>query len=284
MLATRGGVDLADQPRFLSRTDGPVSPFHRMVWTIDDLLFYGWSLWALQRDAEGVVIAADRVPVTEWSPTPDGEILYRGEAVDSDSVCLIPSVDEGVLATGATTIRQAADIHAAAARAARTPIAHTELHQTGGEPLDDKQIRDLIGAWVKARRDPDGAVSFTNPAIEVKTHGAYDAGLLVEGREATAVDIARVTGIPALLLDAAVSDNSMRYSNVDARNTEFLDYCLAPLMSAVAARLGMDDILPRGQAIRFDVSDLTGITNVNDVDVPDDKDFNDEEGRKNGSI
>lgn len=267
--ATRGGELLDEQPRWLSRTDGPVSPFHRMLWTVDDLMFYGWSLWALERDAAGIVIAADRVPFDLWAFGHDGSITYGGEPVDSRSVCLIPGVDEGVLIDGATPIRHAADLGRSAARAARTPIAHTELHQTGGAPLNNKEISDLVSGWIAARRSPDGAVSFTNPSIEVKTHGTFDSTLLVEGRAAAAVDIARVTGIPSVMLDAAAADSTMRYSNVDARNTEFIDYCLAPLMAAITARLGMDDMVPRGTAIRFNVEDLTG-TSLTDVDTPDD--------------
>ena len=164
------------------------------------------------------------------------------------------------------------DLNAAAARAAKTPIAHTELHQTGGEPLTKEQAQALVEGWISARRSPDGAVSFTNPSIEVKTHGSYDAALLVEGRQAAAVDIARLTGIPAVLLDASTSDGTLRYSNVDARNAEFIDFCLAPIMGAIAARLGMDDVVPRGVAIEFDTTNLTGTdaAELGDVEVPDD--------------
>lgn len=266
--ATKNGDLAEEQPRWLSRTDGPVSPFHRMLWTIDDLMFYGWSLWAVDRDSDGRVIAADRVPYERWAFDPDGGVVYDGAPVDEDSVCLIPGVDEGIITTGAVSIRHALDLINSASKAAKTPIAHTELHQVSGEPLSPAAIKELVSAWITARQASDGAVSFTNPAIEVKTHGSYDSALLVEGRQAAAVDIARVTGIPAILLDASAADGTMRYSNVDARNTEFIDFCLAPLMAAVAARLGMDDMVPRGTAIRFDVSDLTGVTD--EVNAPDD--------------
>ena len=274
--ATAQGETLDRQPGWLTRTDGPVSPFHRMAWTIDDLLFFGWSLWAVERGAEGEVIAADRVPYDDWAFTPEGGVTYRGREVDPESICLIPGIDEGVLAMAPESIRQAVTLARSADRAARTPMAHTELHQTGGEPLNPDEIRALVTAWTTARRSEDGAVSYTSPNIQVNTHGAYDSNLLIEGRNAAAVDIARITGIPAILLDAATTDSTMRYSNVDARNTEFIDFCLAPLMAAVAARLGMDDMVAPGVAVEFDVSELTGIstTSVDDLTVPDDKGMN----------
>ena len=269
--ATVNGETLDNQPAWLSRTDGPVSPFHRMVWTIDDLIFHGWSLWALSRDEHGNVTAADRVPFPDWEFTPAGGVAYLSRPVDADSICLIPGIDEGLIATAPDTIRQAVNLSRAADKAAKTPMAHTELHQTGGEPLSPEGVRDLIAAWTSARRSPDGAVSYTSENIEVKTHGAYDSTLLVEGRNASSVDIARVTGIPSILLDASSADNTMRYSNVDARNWEFIDFCLAPLMGAVAARLGMDDMVPPGMAVEFDVSELTAMRDLDDVTTPDDR-------------
>lgn len=273
LVATRDGQALDVQPRWTSRTDGPVSPFHRMLWTVDDLIFYGVSLWAVQRDAAGLVVAADRVPIETWTVDAEGTVLYDGRPADPSSYVLIPGVDEGVLDHGRTPIKHAYDLNAAAARAAKTPIAHTELHQTTGDPLTRDQARALVEGWIAARRSADGAVSYTNPTIEVKTHGSYDAALLVEGRQAAAVDIARLTGIPAILLDASGADGSIRYSNVDARNSEFIDFCLAPYMAAIAARLGMDDVVPRGTAIEFDVTNLTGTdaAEVGDVEVPDDE-------------
>ena len=40
-------------------------------------------------------------------------------------------------------------------------------------------------------------------------------------------------------------------------------------MAAIAARLGLDDMVPRGWAVAFDLSDLTANT-VGEIDVPDD--------------
>ena len=66
------GDELAPkQPTWLDRTDGPVSPYHRMLWTVDDLLFYGWSAWAVSRGADGAVIAADRIPFDQWHVEPE---------------------------------------------------------------------------------------------------------------------------------------------------------------------------------------------------------------------
>lgn len=260
---------LPTQPDWVSRTDGPVSPYHRMIWTVDDLLFYGWSLWAVARDSSGNVIAADHVDYRYWHFDEQGRVFFEGAIVDSDSVILIPGADTGILRYPAA-IRHAAQINTAAASAAANPVAHTELHQTGGEPITDPvKIERLIAAWNRGRNRPGGSVGFTNSSIEAKSHGSFEAHLLVEGRNAAAIDIARVCGIPAILLDASLADSSVRYSNMDARNVELVDYCLASFMAPIAARLGMDDMVLPGQSVEFDLDHLTRL-DPNSIAPPDD--------------
>ncbi|AEG84507.1 phage portal protein [Corynebacterium ulcerans] len=270
-LTTYRGDELIDTPEWLTRTDGVLSPYHRMVWTIDDLFFHGWSLWAVERDRTGAIIAADRIPFDDWSIDSENRITWNGTLVADDQVILIPGVDDGILRYSQALL-DARELYAAASRASRSPVAHTELHQTGGDILSQEGIYDLLASWARARRSPDGAVSFTPPNIEVKTHGSANSHLLVDGRNAAAVDIARVCGIPAVLLDASTdADKSIKYSNVDTRNIELIDYCLSSFMAPIAARLGMDDVVAPGIRLEFDTDRLTSLS---DVSVPDDENRN----------
>lgn len=268
--ARTAGARAEQQPIWLNRTDGVQSPFFRMTWTIDDLLFYGWSLWALERDYDGAVIRADRVPYHLWEIGTDGAVTVNGKEVAPDSVCLIPGVDEGLLEASSDSIRHAAEVNRLAARAARNPSAQIDLHQTSGQPLTREQARALVQDWTDARRGENGGVAFTSQTIEARELGKSDPQLLVEGRTMAAVDCARAVGVPASLVDAHLAGaGNLTYHNMDARNVELVDYGLAPFMAAVAARLGLDDMVPRGWAVAFDLTDLTGPT-VGDVDVPDD--------------
>lgn len=267
LIAYTGNTISTVQPEWLDRTDSIVSPFHRMLWTIDDLIFYGSSLWAVERDAAGTVVAADRVPWENWGLGHDGHILYNGLPVADDEVCLIPGIDAGLLVDGLDAVHHAATVNRAAGNAASNPKAQIELHQTQGEPLSEPQIDALIGRWAKARRGENGGVAYTNPSIEVREHGAASEHLLIEGRNAAAVDVARAVGIQASLIDATVTESSMDYSNVNARNAEFVDLTLSPYMSAVVGRLGLDDMVPPGVSLEFDLTPLSSLTAVG---VPDD--------------
>lgn len=262
----RDEVQLAQQPTWTYRSDSGVSPYHRMLWTVDDLVFFGWSLWTLDRGAEGRVIDAARVPFDWWDTDDYGRISVTYPNADAayypnaDEVALIPGPHEGILAFAADAIRQAQALNAAARKAAELPSANVELHYTGDRQLTTEEIEDLLSWWIKARRGDNGGVAFTNKYTEVKEHGAPKEQLLLEGRNYAAVDIARALGIPASMIDATTATASLTYETTEGRNGEFIDYGLTQYMDAIRSRLSMDDVVPRGQSVRFDTSDLRALS------------------------
>lgn len=260
--AYRGDAPESTQPLWLDRTNGPMSPYHRMVWTVDDLLFYGWSCWAVQRSTAGQVIAADRVPFDQWR-TENGQVIYaapdgREIVADPKTVLLIPGSDGGLLEDSATAVRHASDLLNSAAKAARNPAAYLELHQTNERPVTKAEVADLIADWSAARNGVNGGVAFTSNGIQVIEHGTYDKHLLVEGRNAAALDIARAMSLPGSTIDATVDKASLNYETAESRTRDLIDYGLASFMSPIAARLGLDDVVPRGVSIRFDLDGETG--------------------------
>lgn len=258
------------QPLWLHRTDSQQSPTFRMTWTVDDLLFYGWSLWGLERDRDGRVIRADRVPYHLWEVDEHG-VIINGDHADDRDVCLIPGPDEGLLQHSASAVRHARELQRLAQRAADTPAAQIMLKQVAGAPLPDEERRKLIQSWVDARRGDNGGVAYTNQSVEVEEMGRVDPQMMIEGRNAAALDIARAVGVPAVMIDAAPAGatGTVTYSNGNARNQELVDYALAPYMAAIAARLGLDDMVPRGWAVSFDLSDLTALK-IGELNAPDD--------------
>jgi hypothetical protein len=107
----RGGTRLTGsaEPSWLAATDGPMSPFHRMLWTCDDLLFYGWACWRVtQRETvDGIPGAgfptrmARLQPLTEWRFEPDtGRVLLATadggwRVANVREIVLIPGPHEG---------------------------------------------------------------------------------------------------------------------------------------------------------------------------------------------
>lgn len=252
-----------NQPLWMQRTDGDLSPWHRMVWTVDDLFFYGWSLWAAKRGAPSdgsPLLAAARVPYDRWSVDTENYITVDGFRVQSDQAILIPGPHGGLLNDGSVIVRTAADNLQAASNAARNPNPNIDLHYTGDDPLDQVDIDALIEIWAKARRGLNGGVGFTNKLVEAKTVGSHLDKLLIEGRNADAVDIARQTSLPAASLDATSAGASLTYETTQGRNQQLLDYGAKFYMDAIAARLSQDDCVPRGHRTAYDLTEFTTLT------------------------
>lgn len=260
LTARRDGADVTSQHAWLTRTDRDVSMMHTMLWTCDDLLFGGWALWQVDRLADGSVAQVWRIHPDRWTIDATGSLEIDSRPVPpgmSDRLCLIPGVNEGILATAAEALRQSADLSAAAGRAAYAPSPTMELHYTGKTELSEDRIDAIIARWAAARRGKNGGVAWTNSVIETKEHGSSSEHLLIEGRNAAAVDIARHASIPAAMIDAASGD-SLTYKTTEGKITELIDFGCAPLMAAISARLSLDDMTPRGTTVAFDREDLVG--------------------------
>ncbi len=258
------GEAVVDQP-WLYRTASSISPWHRLAWVFDDLFFYDWSALAVARDGSGQITDAIRIPFERWSVDEHtGVVRVDFAEASGREVVLIPGNGSGgILAAGAPTITGAGALQRAWIGRAQNPIPLIELHQNNDDPLtdgdedeEDNEIQDLVDTWSKARTSPTGAVGFTPSNIDVKVHGTIATDLYEEGRNAIVLDIARLTGLPAALLDGSMSTASLTYSTQEGKRNEFLDYTLPMWLAPIEARLSMDDVSGTGRVIRFDKSDL----------------------------
>lgn len=257
--AYRGTALVEPQPVWTFRTDQDVSPWHRMAWTVDDLIFYGWSCWAVRRDADGAPISVERIPIERWATAANGEILVDGKPVLASSVIVIPGPFEGLLATATRTLVGGARLEQSWISKAENPVPITELHETGPDELQDGEPEAIVADWLAARNDPKGTVAYTPNRIQVITHGQNDPAMFIEARNSLRIDVGGVLGIPAALMDASLSTASLTYSTQEGQRNEFADYTLPYWTDPIAQRLSMDDVVPRGQRIRFDQAELTAI-------------------------
>ena len=247
LIAQKDGTPVSPQPQWINRTDGLLPPYHRMLWTIDDLLFYGSSLWRVTRDFDGHVLTADRVIREAWAISADDTITVGDRPASADEYVLIPGIHQGILWHGTNAMPEAN----ALARAATL-----EIHYTGDRPLNQDEKQALTAGWVAARKGKNGGVAFTSKNTEIKEHGSFAEHLLIEGRNANAIDLARLCGIPASMIDASIQGSSINYSNAGLRMAELLAFGVLPLLACVTARMGMDDIVPRGTSIGVDASEM----------------------------
>jgi hypothetical protein len=247
-----------NQPEWLTQGTGHLSAFHRTLWSTDDLVFYPFTVWDVERGPDGI-LWAERIAPHRWDL--DGDLLLVDDKPASDDDTLvIPGPHEGVLSFGADALTRTLDNLEAAANAARNPSAYLELHYTGTEPQTPEQITQTIQRWAAARRGENAGVAWTGANLEVKEHGTHESHLLIEGRNADAVDVSRLVSSPAAMADATSAGASLTYETTSGRNLQFLDYGALLYMDAMAARLSMDDVSPRGKGVRFDVTRLLTTT------------------------
>lgn len=248
------------EPTWLYRTDQATSPQLRLAWTVDDLLFYGWSAWGRLNKGDGFPNVFDRIPREAWAINADNRIEIYGQPVPDNSVCLIPGLHEGILSFGVDALKDARLLYRIIRSRLVNPVPQLELHQVDGDPLTDTEIDALIARWAAARRGENGGVSYTNKSIETRTPGngqtGGDAQLMIEARNAASLDLARMVGVAAGRIDATVAKASLNYETTTGRNQEFVDFDLALYMTPIAARLSMDDVVPRGTRVVFDLDDF----------------------------
>ena len=236
---------------------GHQSTWWRSLWTIDDLIFYGVSVWLVTRFYDtGKPAELARLPRGAWNWNDDGDVTDQdGQAIDNRLLRIIPGPHEGILNFAQRTIRGATDLERTAADVARRPF-RVLIHQTTDITLDPLERQAIIGDVRRALRDNDG-VLFTNAALEATAIPIDSSALLIDGRNAAALDIARDVSMPAAMLDASTPGASLEYATLQGRNQHWIDYGLSLYMEALTARLSMDDVVTQGNRVALDVSDLT---------------------------
>lgn len=260
IVAMSGNARMERQPLICRQPEAGRPRSVTLTWAADAMYWYG-RVWYIvterYADSEGGKIKRVRwVPEWQAGVNSDGELVeaFGSPIANPDDVVRVDGPHDGILNFGASKIREAVAIEAAAANASNNPVPSVDLHQTGGAPLDDTQIDALIARWVAARAKKGGGVGFTNATIEAKTMGQPVEQLLIAARQQSDLDLIRIAGLPAWAGDVSVEGASLTYSNSPGRARELIDFSLQGYMNAWADRFSMDDILPAGQWCRFDTT------------------------------
>lgn len=255
-------VPAARQPTWLTQTSGTQTVWHRMALTLDDCIFHGWSLWAVDRNAAGAILNAARVPIERWafdSNSPLGVTVDGRPVTDAGSVILFPGPDEGLLTTGAEVIRGDRAMSRAWVGRVESPIPAMVLQEVSSgsdSRVTPAQAEAYVSAWKQARSAPGGAVGFLPSNLKMDVFGDTNADLFTEGRNNVRLDVANLLNLPASVLDGSTATASLTYSTAQGEFSQlnaWLEYWLAP----IEARLSQDDVTPHGQTVRFDRAGLS---------------------------
>ena len=258
------GMDIEEAiPRVIRTPDPRVPGSATYVWTLEDILLYGYGYWQITelfadtfRVRSVQRVSPTRVTIQTNSLATEIEYyMVDGSPVPNSgvgSLVVFNGNDEGVLNRAGRTIRTGAELERAAAMYAREPIPSMVL-KSNGTALPADRIAKFLDSWATARRNRGTA--FLNADVTLETVGFDPEKLqLAAARSYIATEVARACGIPAYYVDAETG-SSMTYSNATTQRQTLLDFSLIPLMTSITERLSMPDFIPSTQEVKYDLSD-----------------------------
>lgn len=133
------------------------------------------------------------------------------------------------------------------------------------QKIDAETAARYKDRWINPDVDSDGNPTnkYLGPTVRVLGQGlSYDPIVLkpedaqwLEAQRFGVLDVARMFGLPAEYLHAAVEGSSLTYSNLEMVDAQFLRTTLFPVYLR-KLEAALTNVLPRGQRARFDTTPL----------------------------
>jgi hypothetical protein len=261
------GTDEIDPGSFLTHPEADSNvPLTVTLWrTLADMALAGRGYWrVLVRGFDGFPLIVRRIEPARCSPRLewmqgignivtgwliDGELFAERDVIAFDS----PN-PRGWMIDGARAIRTATALERAAKHYAEEPLPTLILKNTSGVDLPDEKVSSILDGWKRSRMKRTTA--YVNAALDVDHVGFSAVDMqLTEGRQQAVLEIARVTGVPHGLLAASPQGSTITYRNIEGENQQALQ-AMQPYLVTIEQRLSCDDVVPHGQSVRFDLTEL----------------------------
>jgi HK97 family phage portal protein len=249
-------------PRWVEQPSKAQPRFETMYFTLDSLLMFGVAYWVITetyledgRMANAEWVANSRVTfVTDSTNSYVTEYYLDGKPLPMSGLGSLITFqkDEGILAVGGSTIKAALDVQKAAAIAAATPMASGILKNTGAD-LPPAEVSGLLAAWSRSRKN--NSTAYLTSTLEFQgTQFSPKDMLYNEAIQNLATECARLCSVDPYYVSAS-QNTTMTYANVQDERKQMVAFTLQPYVSAVEARLSMDDISTTGHYVKFALDD-----------------------------
>ena len=234
-----------------------------LAWMCDSLLMYGVAYLRVEelyaddnRPSSFEWIQNDRV-TTKYNAKTTAIDYYMVDSVkvpDSGigSLVTFQALNQGILLTSLQTIQAALNIEKAASIASETPMGSGYIKNNGSD-IPEEEVQGILNSWKNARNSR-GTAYLTQTLDYQAVSFSPKEMMYNEAKQYFATELSRACNVPAWMIDAEVM-RSMTYQNIIDARKDFMAYSLAPFISAIEARLSMDDLTPRTQEVRFAVDD-----------------------------
>jgi phage portal protein BeeE len=244
---------------WLRQPDPAVTYNFLMAWTLDDLLFYGRAFWYItERTVDGYPTKFQRLPagsittLDEQGPVffhPSKSISFAGNDLDYRNIVQFLSPIQGIVYSSEQTITTALKIEQSRYKNAQSSLPSGVLKQTGGEPLSAQELSEIGAAFQEARLTSQTAVLNEFLSYEAST-ATPDKMLMIESAQYSALDLARLCGVPPYLV--GVSTGAYAYTSSEQSRADLYIFGVKPYADCIASTLSMNNVLPRGTYVKFD--------------------------------
>ena len=175
-----------------------------------------------------------------------------GVEVDPRDIVEFCSPNEGVLVNGWRAISIAWQLDDAADRFASTELPTGVLEeQAGGEDLSAAALAELADQFSAARRS--NSIAATNKYLKYReVQNSASAMQLVEGRQYQALELARLTDVPAYLIGAPTG-TGMTYQNAAQARGDLIDFGALPYIGCIEQTCSGPNVTPSTQHVKLDV-------------------------------
>lgn len=242
--------DLLDQP------ETGIARSVTIARTVTDLILDGVAWWlVIETGWHGYPVRVVRldssVDVELQARAYKTKMGHHGTATryaDDFDLIRFDSPNDPLLVAGARAIRsaialdQAANVYASG----RQPLDY--FTSADGVDPDQDDLDATMDAWEAARRQH--STGYVPAGFEYHTAGWNPDQLqLAEQRDHVSKELATLMGIPAERVN--VSTTSRTYANMQQDRMAFISDTLAPYATAIAERLSMGDVTPRGTVVKW---------------------------------
>lgn len=259
----RGGRDLPDVSPMVLQPDVSRSRRDFIADIVASLVLDGNAFTRIVRDWKGEIVTCEMLPpqyvtVTDESDDPacpDLRFSYLGHAYTADDVVHSKFLNVPGRLRGLGPISAARE-EIAAAQLARdykarffTDGSNLKGYLRTSENITQEAAQQAKASW-KASGEA-GDIKVVGKNLEYVPLSLKPADLqFLETQKFDTTQIARLLGIPASIMLAAVDGSNLTYSNIEQSWIEFADYTLAAYTGEIEEIFNR--LLPRGRTAKFD--------------------------------
>jgi hypothetical protein len=252
-------------PRSWLRRINPATTNNFMLsWTVQDLVTFGKAFWFISsRSSDGYPASFSRLPAAMITSTDQTQniwfskasnLYFNGVQIPVEDVVQFLSGSLGVVYASQRTIATAIKLDEAVFRNASSAIPSGILQvQPNSESMSASDLQELAATFNEARMTQ--TVAALSPEVhyqELMT--SPDKMMLVQSSEFMQMQVSRIVGVPAYLLNLSVG--SYAYTNSAEARQDVWTFAAKNVAECISQTLSMNQILPNGTFVKFDISDF----------------------------